>query len=568
MAAISTAAVAILQRQSELAQIRANWEPEWQDIVDYILPRRGDILARGTKGGKRGRKIYDSTATDAADILAAALHGMLTNPMVPWFALAVPDFRLMQDREVRMWLDDTTNRILYYLAQSNFVTRIHEHYTDLVGFGTSSLYCQADQDIFLNFSVPYISQIFIAENNKGMVDTVHRVSPWTARQMIQEWGVGSVSPKVRLAMDKNPEEEFDVVHAVFPRTDKMPSLDSKGKPFASFYIEKESHLLLSESGYDQLPYMSPRWHLMSGESYGRSPGMKALPDVKMLQAIVKAGLKAQQKAVDPPIQVPDNTVVSRLRMYPGGLNYYRSGSQDRIEAVGNQGAQVPLGLQVEDRWRMAIRRTFLNDQLQLGQDNPQMTATEVVKRSEDQLRVLGPIAGRLFSELLNPLIDRVLTILLDSGLVMPPPKQLHGKIYNVNYISPIAKAQKATELKSFSRFMELVSPFAQADPSVLDVLDVDYVVRMAADDLGVPTAAIRPQEEVDQKREERQQLLQAKEGAATMQNLSRGVKNLGGTNPETLQKLAGMAGVNLPNPPDASKLPPESQSGGEPGGSW
>jgi hypothetical protein len=39
-----------------------------------------------------------------------------------------------------------------------------------------------------------------------------------------------------------------------------------------------------------------------------------------------------------------------------------------------------------------------------------MTATEVIQRNEEKMRLLGPVLGRLQSELLKPLIDRVFNI--------------------------------------------------------------------------------------------------------------------------------------------------------------
>jgi hypothetical protein len=42
---------------------------------------------------------------------------------------------------------------------------------------------------------------------------------------------------------------------------------------------------------------------------------------------------------------------------PGGLNFYRSGTRDRIEPL-NIGANNPLGLNMEEQRRTAIRSVF------------------------------------------------------------------------------------------------------------------------------------------------------------------------------------------------------------------
>ena len=73
----------------------------------------------------------------------------------------------------------------------------------------------------------------------------------------------------------------------------------------------------------------------------------------------------------------------------GGLNFYRAGTRDRIEPL-NIGANNPLGLNMEEQRRNSIRNAFYVNQLMM-QQGPQMTATEVVQRNEEKMRLLGPV---------------------------------------------------------------------------------------------------------------------------------------------------------------------------------
>src|SRR3546814_5355994 len=66
---------------------------------------------------------------------------------------------------------------------------------------------------------------------------------------------------------------------------------------------------LQVSGYHQMPYICPRWDTSSGEDYGRSPGMVALPDANTAQAIGETMLVAGQRAADPPILVPSDAFI-------------------------------------------------------------------------------------------------------------------------------------------------------------------------------------------------------------------------------------------------------------------
>ena len=67
--------------------------------------------------------------------------------------------------------------------------------------------------------------------------------------------------------------------------------DNKNMAFASYYIDMESKKLMSESGFEEMPYIVPRFLKATGEVMGRSPAMVALPDVKMLNLMSKQSFR-------------------------------------------------------------------------------------------------------------------------------------------------------------------------------------------------------------------------------------------------------------------------------------
>ena len=224
--------------------------------------------------------------------------------------------------------------------------------------------------------------------------------------------------------------------------------------FISCHVHEESGVLLRESGFREFPYVVPRYlKSSSNEIYGRSPAMNALPDVKMLNTMSKTTIKAAQKQIDPPLMVPDDGFVLPVRTVPGGLNFYRAGTRERIEPL-NIGSNQPLGLQMEEQRRKAIRENFFVDQLMTVQ-GVNMTATEVMQRTEEKMRLLGTVLGRLQSELLQPLITRAFNLLLKNNKFAPPPETLGDQEIEIEYVSPLAKAQKTQELSSIMRGIEI-----------------------------------------------------------------------------------------------------------------
>jgi hypothetical protein len=319
--------------------------------------------------------------------------------------------------------------------------------------------------------------------------------------LIQKFG-NKVSSDVETFAKKDPYAEIPLIHAVYPRNDFDPKKkDKSNMPFESVYIEQKTGNELSVSGFKEFPFVVPRYLKASQEIYGRSPAMTALPDVKMLNEMSKVTIKAAQKQVDPPLLVPDDGFLLPVRTVPGGLNFYRSGTRDRIEPL-NIGANNPLGLNMEEQRRDAIRAVFYVNQLMM-QDGPQMTATEVIQRNEEKMRLLGPVLGRLQSELLKPLIDRVFNILLRNNELPPAPDFLSGQDIEIEYVSPLAKAQKSSELQSIMRAIEILGSLANVAP-VFDYVNFDNLVKHVADIVGMPQKLLKPQSQVNAEREQTQ----------------------------------------------------------------
>jgi hypothetical protein len=204
--------------------------------------------------------------------------------------------------------------------------------------------------------------------------------------------------------------------------------------------------------------------------------------------------------------VPDDGFLLPVRTTPGSLNFYRTGTRDRLEPL-QMGANNALGLNMEEQRRQAIREAFYVDQLLMGQGQT-MTATEVLQRNEEKMRLLGPVMGRMQSELLQPLINRSFAILLRQGAFPTPPEELQGLDIDIEYVSPLAKSQKMAELQSTLRGIEVLSQFGEMAP-VMDYLDSDKMIQYLVDVLGLPARVIRSSEEVMMVRRQQQQAAEA-----------------------------------------------------------
>ncbi len=488
---------------SRLMEKRSNWESHWQEVSDLMLPRKAEITKERARGDKRNTLIFDATAVHALELLAASLHGMLTSSANRWFTLRFKETSLNENDEAKEWLEDSEQRMYDVISKSNFQQEIFECYHDLIAFGTSCLMIEEDQEDVLNFSARHIKEIYIQENKKGFVDTLYRRFKMPAQAVVSKFGFENVSKETQNTATKNPFDDIEVVHVVRPRPDFDPKKkDKKNMPFESIYFEYGSGHIISNGGFLENPYVIPRYLKASTEQYGRSPGMNALPDVKVLNKMVENSLKAAAKMIDPPLLVSDDSMLAPIRMSPGSINFFRAGSRDTITPLNIQ-SNVAVSLANENQRRDAINKMFHIDQLVVT-ENRNMTATEVLQRQEEKMRILGPVLGRLQSELLSPLITRVFNILLRGQLFTEAPDILQQQELKIEFVSPMALAQRGQELQSLMRGLEIFGSLAQTMP-VMDYIDENGLVKQIISILGLPAKVIKSDVEVQEIREERAQ---------------------------------------------------------------
>jgi hypothetical protein len=323
---------------------------------------------------------------------------------------------------------------------------------------------------------------------------VYRKFEYTARQAKQRWG-DACGSKVDDALKNDPDKKLTFVHCVMPSSDYTMKKQSK-LPFVSIYICKDDKTVVSEGGYNEMPYLVTRWSKASGEEYGRSPAYNALPDIKTLNKAVELGLKAWAKAIDPPLLVEDDGVIGRVVTKPAGITVVR---RDGAIKPLNSGARFDVSDMKESELRGSIKQAFFSDQLEL-QQGPQMTATEVQVRYELMQRLLGPTLGRFQTEFLNPLIERTFAIMQRNEKFAPAPGALDGVGIDIEYVGPLARSQRMEEATAVERLYEMAANLAQIAPEVMDNIDHDMAIRSRAELLGVPKNIMRDPKQIQEKR--------------------------------------------------------------------
>jgi hypothetical protein len=503
---------------------RSNWEAHCEEVAELVMPRKRGFVGERTAGEKRMQKVFDSTGIYANSMLAAGLHGMATNPASKWFSLRLTDFQLNESDAAKQWLD-VVQRIMrerMYQPGSNITTALHEAYQDLGAFGTACVFIGQRDNGALLFECRPMHQIVYAENIDGKVDTVFRCSDYTVSNLVAEFGLSEVSEQTRDAYNAQKyDQQVKVIHAVHPRKERdRERKDAKNHPFASCYFEHTSGHKLRESGFQEFPYLIARWNKLSGEVYGRSPAMEALPDLKMLQAMMLTTIKAAQKATDPPLFVPDDGVVGPIRTVPGGINYYR-GNREIFPMPTSD--KLSITETMMDGLRQRILRTFFADLFQVDPD-VNMTATEFMQRVQERMRLLGPVIGRLEGEMLGPLIERIYGILERDQTIPLAPPELKEADFTVEYVSPIASAQRQTEANGIAQVFQYIGMLGPelAGPAIMKRFDVDKTLIYLWDLFNNKPDLLKSDEEVQQAEQQEQAMMAAQMAGPAAQAANQG----------------------------------------------
>lgn len=385
--------------------LREPWMKRWDDARKYTLPTSDTDMAT----------LFDATASDAADNLAACMYSLLTPPESLWLNL-VPEGPDSPDAAI------ATRALRANLNDSNFYTTIHQCYMDLVTLGTACLFMsEAPLGASSAFSFTAIPMSDIAI----LPDAVFHTASLTAIEIMTRYPDWVPPREIAEKMKQNPDMQLRLVQALVG-TEFTAWLDVGG--------DLENNIVATGT-FETNPYLIFRWAVTSGDIYGYSPVLRALPDIKTANKVVELVLKNATIAVSGIWQADDDGVINlgNINLTPGAIIPKAVGSSGLTPLTS--GANFDVSQIILKDLRDRIRHTLLADRLGLLSDK-EMTATEILARNTDMLRVLGATYGRLLHEFIRPLCDRGLQILARRGVI--DKISLHSDA-ELKYIAPIAQ---------------------------------------------------------------------------------------------------------------------------------
>lgn len=505
--------VVTLFREAE--QYRRNKENLWQEIAERVDPRLCDFnISTDYSSGKKTQKIFDSTATIALQRYAAGLESYLSPATQNWQRIVCSDPDLTA--RYGSYFDSITD-ILFRVrraGRSGFRSAINDVYKSGGAFGTSVLYVGEDPGRGIYYRHIPLRQMYGAVNNMGIIDTFYRKFSLNKRQAEQEFG--EYLPE-KIKNTKDNVKKFDFIHAVYPNEEydrKSPS--NKKMKFVSQYISlDEPSKFIYEGGYRTSPYMMPRTDTFGDdEVYGFAPIMQCLPDIASVNKMRKTNLALGERMANPPILLSDEDIINPESLsIPNGFVYGGldpdSGEQ-RAKALQLPG-NVNIAYEEQDQCRKAIEWALFIPLFQIFEETPQMTATEVMARTQEKSALLAPLSGRYQTELFNPMTDRELDLLERAGQFGEMPEELQRALQSdeasitLEYESPSMKSQKMEQGVGMLNTVQACASLIQMDPTLAQIFNTEKMVRHLADFNSTPADILKTEEEMAAARQQVQQ---------------------------------------------------------------
>jgi len=481
----SDKATELLKKYKEAQGIKDYWKDRFEEAYEYCLPNRESFYDE-SPGQRRTDKIFDETAVVGVQEFASRLQAGITPTFARWADFqAGSEIPKEQKPQINLDLDKITEYVFELLQTSNFNQEIHEAFMDLA-IGTGVLLVEEGDAINpIKFTSIPLTKVCLMNGPDGKIDTVYRTRYCKPEEIL------ILYPKAILPENFDPlkqKKQIKIIEAVYKI--HKPNVEEFK---LCVFMEDPKHVLFEEEykGEGSNPYLVFRWNKASGEVYGRGPVFNAMAAIKTCNLTIELILQNAQMSVSGVYTYEDDGVINpdNISLVPGSLIPVAPGSKGLvpIQAASNfDVAQLVL-----NDMRANIKKALYMEALGKPEGTP-MTATEVSERMADLSRQIGSSFGRLQSELINPLLRRIIRILSKQGRIEIP--KVNGREVKIAPRSPLAQAQHLQDVADVSRFNEIIA--GTFGPQMINVIvNQNETAKYLAEKMNLPEKLIRNEDE-------------------------------------------------------------------------
>lgn len=517
MPALDTRAGLLRSRYEAALAVRREREGLWRSLQAVVQPTSLSYEENQGAADTRERRLLDSTAADSLELFASFLMSEVflagtsdaAIRFVPSDQLGVPVRPHQLDLAAQQWLQDVAFALtsVMFSGRKSGVAAIHNLCLDLGLYGAAciAVWRSKDRDdplpVFRHYPVWQVA---------GDSEAVYILDVMSARQARSRWPEHDALFSARVSHDR--PDAVQIVYACLSAKDPdiddlvSPGMRALGAPYYGVWMYENN--ILAEERYTSKPVIFAPWYSVDNTPWGRSPAMTALGDVFLVNNLSDITMRGAEKLVDPPLEVRDGALLSPARLYPGGLTYTDSDNAALKPIIPPGASRIEVGVELLRDRQARIERAFFLPLFQTanptGSKQPR-TAYEVALEKDERSRAIAPMVLRIMGSVLEPLVQRLLDVLLRDGLLPPMPASLGGFQLKVMTNSPLVLALQQTRMAGLERWVQAVSVLAQSTSNLdpLDNINVDKVVRILHGAFNAPVEILRSQSEVEELRRRR-----------------------------------------------------------------
>ncbi|WP_419618589.1 portal protein, partial [Thiolapillus sp.] len=307
-------------------------------------------------------------------------------------------------------------------------------YGEWGSYGTSALGIFENEDHSFRIQRFETGTYVFSCNDEGVVDIFQYMVEMRASDLIRAYPE-SVPQTVSHVAKTNPVKPFKVLISIskdYENRGKFPVLSRHifmgAQDTASWDMPFKNQQLLKESGFYSFPVMVPRWETTPQGDYGvDSPGMLCVSDAAMLQEEERKKYRGLDMLVNPPTVGSANINSTSEELTPGGHTTVldlRDGGLRPVYEIRFDIAAIAEDIRgVEQRIRNSFYVDIFLHLMELGR-SARITAEEARMRDAESLLMLSPALDMITAELLTPMFDRILEMMLRTQALPPPPEAL------------------------------------------------------------------------------------------------------------------------------------------------
>ena len=431
---------ALLDLYNDLVSIRTPGDKDRWTAMAFIKHRTKE-LSCDPECPVPDLHLYDVSGLYAVRTLIESLGGSVMSPNQDWFSLRFssrdytmelsPDYGIQYTSYAKKAMADEMNH-------SNFYDEQTMAFYDSVSCGYSCTLFQNDEEnsrIYLQTLEPW-NCWFDCDIMGNYTSFFYRYRI-DGYQLLERFGDSGNIPES--VMDKARKGgKKAVFNMLFCIQKRNRIRDSQGRlvrfsrkinvnmKYASMHILLDEKVLLSESGYNEMPLVIHVWEKSGDSPYGIGLIMKFLPEFGKLNRLAFEYGLSVAKLNHGAWLVPD-TMYNSFSDDPESRIAYQSSDllprplQENIDvnAIGEQ-----LALQ-----QQYIQKLFYNDIFSylLNQDKV-FTATQVNAVKAEGMSKIYPIYTRMQSQKIDPSLKLVFSIMVENRRLRAPDRSLMGRV--------------------------------------------------------------------------------------------------------------------------------------------